>query len=179
MLKSLITSLLLSSILVLASQTSYAETTSNSSENIEISMKNTSSNHANIIDLLGYIGGRDTPQIMSESLLKQLKQLFTQEPRETWDDVTLLLQKEQVILLNQTIAIFVEEFTPEEVSAMLAFYQSDVGKKMLISLPSVTRKTRQVNQLWSKSVVADIEKMLIQKRAEAAAKEKAQTAIAQ
>lgn len=129
-----------------------------------------------IVNLLGYVGGKDTPKIMSNRLLTQLTQIFPKESDKTWESVNQLLEKEQAILRNQTIAIFKDEFTPQDIDAMLTFYQSDAGKKMLASLPSVTRRTRQVNQLWSKSVIADIEDMLIKERkAQAALKENSST----
>lgn len=51
-------------------------------------------------------------------------------------------------LVEQTIAIYARNFTQEEVRALLAFYSSDVGKKVTAAMPVILRETGAAGQQW-------------------------------
>lgn len=51
-------------------------------------------------------------------------------------------------LYDQLAVVYMESYTEEDVDAILAFYNSPVGKKMVSETPAITRKSMQIGQVW-------------------------------
>ena len=50
--------------------------------------------------------------------------------------------------IDVTARLYVRHFTLEEMNQLIAFYQTPIGQKMLAKLPSLTRESMQIGQLW-------------------------------
>lgn len=51
-------------------------------------------------------------------------------------------------LYDKLAVVYMESYTEEDVDAILAFYNSPVGKKMISETPEITQKSMQIGQMW-------------------------------
>lgn len=51
-------------------------------------------------------------------------------------------------LYDKLAAVYMESYTEEDVDAILAFYDSPVGKKVIAETPEITQKSMQIGQMW-------------------------------
>ena len=52
-------------------------------------------------------------------------------------------------LMSQLIPLYAKYFTHEDILAMLSFYQSDLGHKMLTAMPALIQESSQIGQEWA------------------------------
>jgi hypothetical protein len=52
---------------------------------------------------------------------------------------------------DQLIALYAKYFTHEDVKGMIAFYQSDVGRKSIANLPSLTNDGAAIGERWGRA----------------------------
>ncbi len=55
-------------------------------------------------------------------------------------------------LLDKMAKIYMEIYTPEDIKAMIVFYESPVGKKMNEKAGELTQKTMQAGQEWGQGL---------------------------
>lgn len=51
-------------------------------------------------------------------------------------------------LYDKLTVVYMETYTEEDIDAILAFYNSPVGKKMVAKTPELTQKSMQIGQQW-------------------------------
>ncbi|MCF4102621.1 DUF2059 domain-containing protein [Gillisia sp. M10.2A] len=51
-------------------------------------------------------------------------------------------------LYEQLAAVYMESYTEEDVDAILAFYNTPVGKKMISEIPTISEKSMAIGQAW-------------------------------
>lgn len=51
-------------------------------------------------------------------------------------------------LYDQLAEVYMESYTEAEIDAILAFYASPIGKKMLSETPKITEKSMKIGQEW-------------------------------
>lgn len=51
-------------------------------------------------------------------------------------------------LYDQLVVVYMDSYTEEEIDAILAFYNTPVGKKMVATTPEITQKSMQIGQQW-------------------------------
>jgi hypothetical protein len=52
---------------------------------------------------------------------------------------------------DKQVALYARYFTHEDVKGMLAFYESDLGKKTIAATPSLTREAALIGQQWAEA----------------------------
>jgi hypothetical protein len=52
---------------------------------------------------------------------------------------------------DKEIALYAKYFTHEDVKGMLTFYESDLGKKTIAVMPSLTREAALIGQQWGEA----------------------------
>jgi hypothetical protein len=60
-------------------------------------------------------------------------------------------------LMAQIVNIYAAHFTPDDVRGLLAFYGSDLGRKVTATLPVLTRESMQAGQEWGMRIGPRIE----------------------
>ena len=104
---------------------------------------------------------------MAESILqtfmKSLKQLRPEVPDQAvtvMNDELVALFKEKMEapggLVDQQIPIYNKYFTHSEIKGLLAFYQTDLGRKIVEVLPKVTGESMATGQEWGKGLGPEI-----------------------
>ncbi|UJH91261.1 DUF2059 domain-containing protein [Antarcticibacterium sp. 1MA-6-2] len=58
------------------------------------------------------------------------------------------LKASMVDLYDKLAVVYMESYTEEDVDAILAFYETPVGKKMISETPEITKKSMQIGQMW-------------------------------
>ena len=116
--------------------------------NIEALLKDTGmlANMSRMIDLL-------IPQIMG-SLKKENPKI----PDAVWDEFTGMCAEEMKQSLPEleepVIAIYDANFSADEIKQLVAFYQSPVGRKIVIQLPQLMQQSVAMGQSWGQQVGA-------------------------
>jgi hypothetical protein len=116
--------------------------------NIEALLKDTGmlGNMSRMIDLL-------IPQIIG-SLKKQNQEI----PDAVWDEFTGLCAEEMKRSLPEledpVIAIYDANFSADEIKQLVAFYQSPVGRKIVIQLPQLMQQSVAMGQSWGQQAEA-------------------------
>jgi len=104
---------------------------------------------------------------MMQSLTKTLKATRPDIP----DRVFAVMQNELVSLfqekmeapnglIDQVIPIYDRYLTHSEISELLAFYQTDLGRKVIDILPKVTSESMAAGQAWGQSLGPEIAQRL-------------------
>jgi hypothetical protein len=52
---------------------------------------------------------------------------------------------------DRQVALYAKYFTHDDVKALLAFYQSDIGKKAIATMPDLTREGSALGQQWARA----------------------------
>ena len=116
--------------------------------NIEALLKDTGmlANMSRMIDLL-------VPQIMGS-----LKNENPKIPDAIWDEFTGMCAEEMKRSLPEleepVIAIYHANFSADEIKQLVAFYQSPVGRKIVIQLPQLMQQSVAMGQSWGQQVGA-------------------------
>jgi uncharacterized protein len=116
--------------------------------NIEALLKDTGmlANISRLIDLL-------IPQIMG-SLKKENRKI----PDAVWDEFTGICTEEMKRSLPEledpVITIYDDNFSADEIKQLVAFYQSPVGRKIVIQLPQLMQQSVTIGQSWGQQAGA-------------------------
>jgi hypothetical protein len=116
--------------------------------NIEALLKDTGmlANMNRMIDLL-------TPQIIGG-----LKKTNGGIPAAVWDEFTGICTEEMKRSLPEleepVIAIYDANFSADEVKQLVAFYQSPVGRKIIVQLPQLMQQSVTMGQSWGQQAGA-------------------------
>ncbi len=98
---------------------------------------------------------------LAEQLKAQLIQAspnYTDLITSTVDEKALSLAARRGDLEREASRIYAKTFTLDELKAISAFYQSDVGKKLLKDGPVATREMMKAADIWASGVSRDLAK---------------------
>jgi len=66
-------------------------------------------------------------------------------------------------LLSRVVPIYAKYYTREDIQALIAFYQSDVGRKAIKTMPAVFQESMTIGQQWATEVMPQIQRELEQR----------------
>ena len=102
-------------------------------------------------------------------LMKQLKPAIVQGRPEVERDLDALIplmqelmDKRSAELTEATAAVYVRNFTVEEMRQLTAFYRQPLGQKLLERLPAITQEALAVGQKFGQSVVGELQGRLLE-----------------
>jgi len=106
----------------------------------------------------GSLGSINTMYPQIEAQLKSSKPGVTQAKfaavkKEVFDVEVIALSK-------QLIPIYRKHFTKEEVKAIIAFYESPIGRKLASQTPLISLESMQVSQNWAKGLYGKMQAYL-------------------
>lgn len=118
----------------------------------------------NIIELMELTGALDIGLQFSKIMNAQLTSILAKNnpdiPKEKYvivgQVVNSVIEKNirsENGFLNKLIPIYDKYFTNEDLRILLAFYQSDTGKKIIKALPNIMQESMAAGQEWGKSLV--------------------------
>jgi len=103
---------------------------------------------ATIRKLIEVTGATQMGSQLVANLLEQLKPAFPHVSAETWDELASLLPPAEAADL--IVPIYAKHFEQEELEALLAFYESPTGQKMLAKMPEVMQESIEVGNDWGR-----------------------------
>lgn len=89
---------------------------------------------------------------LSDQMLNQLTASLGESPPKSATDFVEAFRKELDIpsLMAQLYPIYEKHFTTDELDGLIAFYQTDLGKKVTATLPVIMQESMQIGQAWGK-----------------------------
>jgi len=61
-------------------------------------------------------------------------------------------------LLARVVPIYAKYYTREDIQALIAFYQSDVGRKAIATMPAVFQESMTIGQQWAIETLPQIQR---------------------
>ena len=103
-----------------------------------------------VAELMGEMGGM---------LMGQLKRMAPDVPEAEWEKYEKRLQGST--LIDMSIPIYAEHFTPEEIDQLVKFYSTPIGQKTIKTMPLVLRESMESGQKWGQEtgmkIIEDLE----------------------
>ncbi len=106
--------------------------------------------------LLAYIGFQ-----MRDKILETFKRVMPQVPAEIWSDFSAECDPRE--LEDAIVPLYLASFTAEELDAMLVFYHSPVGEKLLRKQPEIFRASSEAGRQWASDITFRLRARLTEK----------------
>ncbi|MFC5283849.1 DUF2059 domain-containing protein [Pedobacter alpinus] len=90
----------------------------------------------------------------------------TQQPNMSnhfWDDFLKEVNADD--LTNLVIPIYDKYYTEKDLDGLIAFYQTDLGKRVLEKTPLIMQESMQVGQVWGKAMGEKVIKKIQENKA--------------
>ncbi len=100
---------------------------------------------------------------MMEQSLRQASTCFTDEIiADIVGEVKEILDMEGLIALTKkkSIELYIQNFTEEEITEIVAFYKSEVGQKMVDSMPKIMQQTLPLGQKYAAEKMPKIQEFM-------------------
>ncbi len=86
----------------------------------------------------------------SKNLISVFKASYTNVDPSFWDEFQNQIKIEELIEL--IVPIYDKFYTEEDIDALIAFYNSPIGKKMVANQTSISQESMIAGQQWGKEV---------------------------
>jgi|GEM_PF-1024906 len=116
-----------------------------------------------IEQLIDLTGSLSIVSLFTETYVVQILQTMNDKGKTPSDSVKRTILKEADKLIEKEVSVkggfkdylclvYHKHFTHEEIKKILAFYTSDIGKKLLKELPNLQQEGMQATEIWGQSV---------------------------
>jgi len=92
-------------------------------------------------------------------MMQQINQIAPGVPNAFWDKFRKKINTDE--LLQMSVPIYAKHYTHDEIKALLAFYNTPLGKKMIEVAPIITQESMVAGQKWGEKLGEDIVKELM------------------
>ncbi|MBN1697366.1 MAG: DUF2059 domain-containing protein [Spirochaetales bacterium] len=99
-------------------------------------------------------------QVM-DALIEQFKNILPDVPEEFWLEFMKEVNPNDIIEL--IVPIYDKYFSHDEIKALIRFYESPVGKKMVKVQPQITEESMHAGQTWGEELGKRAQQKLIEK----------------
>lgn len=109
-------------------------------------------------------GSTETYNMMYEQILTQLKVSKSGVPDSVWIKLkTEVYDKSVNELTKQMVPLYKKHFTQSDVKELISFYESPIGKKLVVKTPLLTQDAMQMSQKWGMSLMGNLNSWLDEK----------------
>ena len=116
---------------------------------------------ARIKTLLELTGSGNLGVQVAQNMIALYQKTYTKVEPQFWEDFAKEIKAED--LVNLIIPIYDAHYTIEDINAMIDFYQTPVGKKMIQNMPQISQESMQAGQVWGKEIGEKVMRKLKQK----------------
>jgi hypothetical protein len=88
-------------------------------------------------------------QIMT-GMITPLKKAIPKAPDAFWEEFLKEVSADE--LINMSVPIYQKYYSEEDIQAIVAFYDSPVGKRMVKNQPAVVQEAMQIGQQWGRRI---------------------------
>jgi uncharacterized protein len=93
------------------------------------------------------------------NIVDMYKQSYSEVQQTFWEEFRKEANTDD--LVNLIIPIYEKFYTEEEITQLIAFYESPLGKKVVQTLPGIMQESMKVGEAWGKQISERIAKKLI------------------
>ncbi len=112
-------------------------------------------------ELLRLTGSVNVGFQMRDKILDAFKRAMPQVPAEVWSGFSAECDPRQ--LEDAIVPLYLASFTAEELDAMLVFYHSPVGEKLLRKQPEIFRASSEAGRQWAADITYRLRQRLTEK----------------
>ncbi len=91
---------------------------------------------------------------MMQEMLNSYRQGLPQVPEEFWTKFAKKVKTED--LVEMLVPIYDRHLTHSEVTSLIEFFQSPVGKKLVSVQPEIMKESMQVGQAWGEKLANEV-----------------------
>ena len=91
---------------------------------------------------------------VGQNMIGLFKKKHTDVPEEFWTEVLKEFNSDAII--DMVIPIYDKYYTESEINELIVFYNSEIGKKMIATMPSVVQESMQAGQVWGNELAFKI-----------------------
>ena len=132
----------------------------------------TNEKYRDIKRLIEITGASNLAEQMASVASQQFLQMLKASNPEIPDRALIVMETELKVLyaekipapgglLDQTIPIYDKYLSHEEIRELLAFYETPVGQKAILVMPSVVRDSTMAGQRWGQSLGPEIQERIV------------------
>ncbi len=137
----------------------------------ELSAEISPEKKADIVNLLEITGALDIAEQMSVAVNSQmtanLKQSHPDIPPEMFDvmesEINSVINERIPDFIDLIIPIYDQNFEHADITALIEFYRSDIGKKTIQLLPTLMQEGMRIGQEWGMSIAPEIQRRLFER----------------
>lgn len=111
--------------------------------------------------LLEVTGSTSLSKQMIDNIVEMYKQSYSDVQQTFWEEFRKEANAEE--LQSQIIPIYEKYYTEEELTQLIAFYESPLGRKVVQSLPQILQESMKVGEVWGKALGERVYKKLVEK----------------
>ena len=101
-------------------------------------------------ELLEMSGGGKLGARVIDQMISSFKQKFPAIPDSVWDGLGKEMNGDDLVTL--ALPVYTKHFTDQEMKAIMAFYRTPAGAKLVESMPDITQEMSRIGQEWGKNV---------------------------
>lgn len=106
-------------------------------------------------------GSKESYDMVFEQIVGQLKYSMPNVSDENWAKVKADVFDKQIIELNKKLVpIYKKHFTHDEIKGIIAFYQTEVGKKLAQKSVVLTQESMAIAQQWGMQLGQSIQEYI-------------------
>lgn len=113
---------------------------------------------AKIKTLLELTGSANLGNQMLDQMIVAFQKNSTKVPEEFWTNFRKEIDMNGFLL--KIIPIYDKHYTEADLDGLIAFYQSDVGKKVTATLPAIMQESMEMGQAWGREIGEKVIKKL-------------------
>lgn len=103
-------------------------------------------------------------------MIAQFKAAMKDVPEEFWTRMETKINLEINDLLNQLVPVYARNLSPEDVKALIQFYESPLGQRFVAAQPKISGEAMVIAQGWGRGIAVKIMNELQAEQAEPPAK---------
>ncbi|HET8828327.1 MAG TPA: DUF2059 domain-containing protein [Pelobium sp.] len=108
--------------------------------------------------LLELTGSANLGKQMFEQMIGSFKSRVSKVPDSFWE--TFQKEIDMDGLMAKTIPLYDKYYTEAEIDGLISFYQSDLGKKVITTLPPLMKESMEIGQAWGREIGEKVMKKL-------------------
>lgn len=91
-------------------------------------------------------------------LFATYKQSMPQIKDELWQELKKEISADE--LLQRLVPVYEKHFSASDIKELIRFYESPVGKKLTVTLPSVNQEALGIGQTWGSEIAVRVKRRL-------------------
>jgi uncharacterized protein len=100
--------------------------------------------------LMQLTGAGDLGMQMMNQMLPAMQQMLPDAPAAFWETFKQELDANE--LMQAIIPVYQKHLTEEDIQAILVFYNTPAGKKLISAQPSIMQESMMIGQQWGQKV---------------------------